>query len=628
MAGLFDYKDVKNKPSRSGFDLSNKVAFTAKAGELLPAYWKLVNPGDTFRFGVEHITRTQPVNSAAFTRIREYFDWFFVPIRLLWKSWPTFITQMSNNPVQASSFTGSQNPGENSPHFMLSTLVSCNGTLTTSTDLQQSQFVFDHLRKQQQGEGDTAYMVNSLGFDRSFLWSKLCHHLGYFRTTDALCTLYNSYIDTPAKMVHAPYISDMPVSAFPLAAYHKIYNDYYRFDQWEKSSPFLWNFDYLTEDEPISLPVGTDASGYWDGFTMFDLHYANYNKDLFMGLLPNQQYGEASEIRAVMSNGVLSGNLGVGTYSNGDWNPFISDVVGSNVSLSVKRASSSPEIRESPVVTSPSGADVVGSSYFSVLALRQGEALQRWKEVAQAGDQSYRDQIFRHFGVSLPEELSDLCAFLGGDSSNIDISEVVNQSLDGDSQTDIKGKGIGVSRSSNERTFKEHGILMCVYHAKPLLDYDITGIDMQLPLVNVNDFFIPEMDRIGMEELPFWALQNADFNYDTQTTTNHRKPFTLGYVPRYYQYKTSIDRVLGAFSDTLNYWVAPVDNEQLVISDILGDASSGSQITYNFFKVNPHLLDNIFGFAANDGNMYDQLLINAYFNVKAVRNMDYNGLPY
>ena len=89
---LFALKDVRNKPNRNGFDLSQKNSFTAKVGELLPVYHKIALPGDKFNFRVQHVTRTQPVNTAAFTRIREYFDFFFVPYRLLWRYFPTAVT--------------------------------------------------------------------------------------------------------------------------------------------------------------------------------------------------------------------------------------------------------------------------------------------------------------------------------------------------------------------------------------------------------------------------------------------------------------------------------------------------------------------------------------------------------
>jgi hypothetical protein len=93
MAG-FSYDNVRNHPSRDGFDLSQKKLFTAKVGELLPVYWTHVIPGTKFRIKTQWFTRTMPVETSAFTRIREYYDWFFVPYRLLWKYAPEVVTQM------------------------------------------------------------------------------------------------------------------------------------------------------------------------------------------------------------------------------------------------------------------------------------------------------------------------------------------------------------------------------------------------------------------------------------------------------------------------------------------------------------------------------------------------------
>ena len=76
---LFNMSAVKNHPRRSGFDLSNRVCFTSKAGELLPVFWDIVYPGDSFRIKTQLFTRTQPLNTAAYTRIREYLDFYFAP---------------------------------------------------------------------------------------------------------------------------------------------------------------------------------------------------------------------------------------------------------------------------------------------------------------------------------------------------------------------------------------------------------------------------------------------------------------------------------------------------------------------------------------------------------------------
>ena len=51
-------------------------------------------------------------------------------------------------------------------------------------------------------------------------------------------------------------------------------------------------------------------------------------------------------------------------------------------------------------------------------------------------------------------------------------------------------------------------------------------------------------------------------------------------------------------------------------------------IGYAFQKVNPSLCDSIFGVASDSSVDTDQLLVNVDFDIKAVRNLDYNGLPY
>ena len=102
---------------------------------------------------------------------------------------------------------------------------------------------------------------------------------------------------------------------------------------------------------------------------------------------------------------------------------------------------------------------VLGSSpdlnlKFSILALRQAEALQKWKEITQSVDTNYRDQIKAHFGVSVPQSESHMAKYIGGVARNLDISEVINTYLPqfegqlGDNQAYIYGKGVGSGQGS------------------------------------------------------------------------------------------------------------------------------------------------------------------------------------
>ena len=120
MASYTGMSNLQNHPHRSGFDIGRKNAFTAKVGELLPVYWDISMPGDKYKFSVEYFTRTQPVETSAYTRLREYFDFYAVPLRLLWKSAPSVLTQMQDvNQIQALSFTQNLSLGTYLPSISL-----------------------------------------------------------------------------------------------------------------------------------------------------------------------------------------------------------------------------------------------------------------------------------------------------------------------------------------------------------------------------------------------------------------------------------------------------------------------------------------------------------------------------
>ena len=156
---------------------------------------------------------------------------------------------------------------------------------------------------------------------------------------------------------------------------------------------------------------------------------------------------------------------------------------------------------------------------------------------------------------------------------------------------------------------------MCLYTCTPLLDYENIGTDMQLVQSDISDFPTPEFDRLGLDVLPFYALQNS-------TATRVHWSGSLGYTSRYIDYKTSFDKVNGGFLvGDLTTWVAPVSRGYL-------DKFQSGPLDYRYFKVAPSILNPIFGFEADSAVTSDQLLVNANFDVKVVRNLDFSGMPY
>lgn len=614
MASYTGMSNLQNHPHRSGFDIGRKNAFTAKVGELLPVYWDISMPGDKYKFNIEYFTRTQPVETSAYTRLREYFDFYAVPLRLLWKSAPSVLTQMQDiNQIQALSLTQNLALGTYLPTFSLHGLSNVLSTLNGGSSNPGSESAF----------------LNMFGFSRADVSFKLLSYLGYGNIISSIPSSNNRWWSTSlvnsddATKYTQQFIQNNRVNVFPLLAYQKIYQDFFRWSQWENSNPSSYNVDYfsgLSLSLVDTLPSSSDD--YWKSDTMFDLKYCNWNKDLLMGVLPNSQFGDVAILDMDQSGSadVLLGSKN--TYSK----LGVASTVSSSsapVPLFAVDASSSHTL---PVGSSLHLELNTLKSQFTVLALRQAEALQRWKEISQSGDSDYREQVRKHFGVNLPQALSNMCTYIGGISRNLDISEVVNNNLAAEGDTAvIAGKGVGTGNGSFTYTTDEHCVVMCIYHAVPLLDYTITGQDGQLLVTDAESFPIPEFDNIGMEVLPMTQI----FNSSLATAFNL---FNAGYNPRYFNWKTKLDVINGAFTTTLKSWVSPVTESLLSGWAQFGgstpDSTTKVALNYKFFKVNPSVLDPIFGVNADSTWDTDQLLVNSYIGCYVARNLSRDGVPY
>ena len=97
------------------------------------------------------------------------------------------------------------------------------------------------------------------------------------------------------------YLNNNVVSLFPLLTYQKIYQDFFRWSQWEKADPTSYNVDYYNGSGNLfgvsglvgSIPANND---YWKRDNMFSLRYCNWNKDMFTGILPNSQFGDVAVV--------------------------------------------------------------------------------------------------------------------------------------------------------------------------------------------------------------------------------------------------------------------------------------------------------------------------------------------
>lgn len=594
---LFKDINVSNKVSRNGFDLSHNVKFTAKCGELLPLFHRTVMPGDSFRISLDSFTRTAPVQTAAFTRIHEYFDFFFVPYRLLGKSIPHILAQDTSNPVSATSASVNKSVGQSVVYTSLSNLRT--STLPTNMGLS----------------------VNEFGFRRFMLTTKLLNHLGYCWLDDEFADRYIS--GTASSSDYTRYSINSAVTLLPLAAYQKIYYDYYRNTQWEEQVPYNYNFDYLSDVGIFSFPSSTNLN-YWNNPTLFDLRYANYPKDLFFGLLPDSQFGDSASVDVDVS--ALVSNVAQVKDSDGN-------VVGVGQKLdtinnegyllknSAYTSEASGNLSSGELIVNLQNAITNLQGKFDILEFRKARFVQKYKEIIGTGSKTYKSIIQKIFNVDVPDTLTDECLFLGGHSQVINISEVENTNLaDGNLATQA-GKGIGNGKSSLiEFEAKEYGVIMCIYHATPEIDFMLNSFHFDVTKTSVDDYANPIFDKLGLQEFPVYYLDNTSSNNVSQTPLN-------AWTTRYFDYKTSVDLILGDFRNSLRDWVAPLTPQYLFEYDGTNEQRPGIVLDYRFFKVNPSILNSIFGVNVNDKINTDQLRVSTHFEIHAVRNLDYLGIP-
>lgn len=597
--------NLKNHVSRNGFDLSHRNIFSASVGELLPVSVIECLPGDNFKIKTSSFTRTVPVQTASFTRIKEYFDWFFVPYRLLNRSFNQDILQLQNeNPISADGPTRAVKAQTLTPNTTLKDIVA-----TLNKD-------------------DVLKATNFCGFSQSQLSSKLLTYLGY-----------GNFIQYWAdNKQQEPFAVSSMVSLFPLAAYQKIYMDFFRFTQWERNAPWTYNFDWLGRYQNSAYTSPTISYSTVSAFdinnSIFTMRYCNYPKDLWHGLYPKSQYGDVATVS-------LDGS-GVGTTVKSGTNAKLSVFAGNSA---ISLGSPLPDVGSGEFAVSAQSGIAQGTSIravgdvsipplnltipslkssFDILQLRKAQALQRWSEITQSGSYDVTEQMEKHWGVKLAPQLSDKCRFVGSSQGTIVINEVVNQNLTTkDDIADIKGRGLGSQSDYTEFQTDEFGLLMCIYHAVPQIDYNLNRQSFATKRVRYSDFPIPEFDKLGLQ-----AVYYEDFNNSAYLL--HANPTVLmGYAPRYFEFKTNFDLVNGVFTTTRPDWVAQFTEQQIQNTmEVTSGKPTTLHVNANFFKVDPRLLDDIFGATADASVNSDTFYVGADFDIKVVRNLDFDGMPY
>lgn len=624
MANIFDLLQKSTSDfQRNGFDLSQRHIYNSKAGMILPVLSLDCIPGDHHEIDFSSFTRTLPVKTDAFARMTLNYEWLYVPYAQLWQKWDDFILQNSEG---FSAAQGSQIIPTESPKFSMSLLL--QSIVENYYTYRQDQLNSASSTPDLGTVDSNGYEVYDMfGYSRALNALRMLDMLGYGSfyeirdlmdmATDlsslaqAQNTLKDSIQQQFGKPAASPTSADSTtvfVNLWRILSYQKAMNDYFRNNQYTNSNPLLFNLDNYFSTGGLVV----NMKNVFNAFST--IWYRQYRKDMFTGLMPSPQFGAVSGVDLTSFT-------------------LINDVVPTGTSNAVvSSASSSQFIKGALNIGNVSSQYWNISQAFDVYQLRKAEALQKWKEDRLRAGNKNRNIQNVMFGRTSKYLQNKYCAYITGFDGNLSIDEVVNTSAQGDVQLgELGGKSKGVCTGRLSFDANEFGTLICVASIQPITEYDAVGLDKNNTLVEPFDYYTPHFENLGFDGV--YGYQLSAGIGDANVGSLNR---TLGYAPRFLNYKCAVDKVHGEFMSvgflsgssvsnfeniggSLSAWTTPRrDIETLIAS---GGMSS------QFLYIDPAIVDPIFEFAADSSQATDPFIHNVNFNIKSVRQLSVLGLP-
>lgn len=351
----------------------------------------------------------------------------------------------------------------------------------------------------------------------------------YFNTTYITHGSIGDYLGLPTETIQTA----LSVSAFPTAAYLKIYDEYYR-DQ----NLIAEKFTELTDGHNLAYAARTN----W-----YPLKRA-WEHDYFTSALPWQQKGDAALIP--LNESPIEVEYNAASQSTFWKQKGTDSKVGAADFYVLSRASNQGESAFPPntgiqISYDPNGTLEIPPAGSDINSLRRAFRLQEWLEKNARGGTRYIEHIREHFGVISSDARLQRPEYIGGAKSNMVISEVLSTT----ETTNVPvgqtaGHGIAVSGSDDiYYEAEEHGYIISILNVQPRTAYQ-QGIPRKFSRKTNLDYAWPTFAELGEQEV---YTKELYCNIPDQEEI-------FGYMPRYSEYKIENSRVAGDFKTSLSYW--------------------------------------------------------------------------
>lgn len=507
-------------PKRNGFDKSFKHLLTAKVGTLVPVLCDEL-PANT-RVHLRSALQAQlpPLATDTFMRVNLKMEAFFVPSRLLYGGYTSWLAKEDL-----------KNP--NTPSQVLSARLPVLRIPFTS--------------------GSPAVQPGTL-----------LDYLGFKAVQPVTTQSTEDYFNL-----------------FPLLAYHKIYDDWYR--NANVQSPVfvrplsgdntlqVYQLPYFTIDSSNSaVPGYTVGAPLADGVTLGSLRQRNFGYDYFTNAMPNAQRGDALKVT-------------IDTIDN----------------------------------------------TFTIAALRAANSLQQYAERNMLASPRWQDFLKANYGADLSDGVAQRAIYLGSGEVNVYNKSVYTTSADrladdgatnpfatyggsGSTQTIGSGAKFGDAQANGQINLvddfvaQEPGYLMVLASLVPVVTYG-AGIDRMFFRNNDDnaqpDLATPILQNVGNQPIYAGELTGQD------------DESVFGYTDRYADFKHKNDMLSGLVreGESLGSFAA-----QRIVT-------GNPQISSDFLKIPTNYMDNVT--AVNAWLSDFGYWLDAYFDYKVAMPLDSYSIP-
>ena len=482
------------RPKRNKFDLSRVNKLTCEAGEIVPFFLEECLPDDSFKLATANRIRLAPQVLPLMHQIDVSMYWFFVPCRILWPNWEEFITGGKDG--------------------------------TSEPIIPYTNF----------SQGSSSQMKTA----------------GVGMLSDYLGVPTNAASNTSSQITGQSY------NFMPFAAYVKIYNDYFRDENFTNELPFELNDGYQTLNRVLSdTDIAKCIESIYGGSLSSPqprswqriyggCFLASWKKEYFTSALPNTQRGPIVNIplgdRAPVVFGPSGENVTVYNRSIGsvNQNPATGEQVYDGALIGTQTTGQKRPLQ----------ADLSEATNTNIIELRRAFRIQEFLERMNAGGSRLTEMIYSMFGVKSPDARLQRAEFIGASHNPVLVDAIYQTSASQENSplADFAGKAISVGGQKPISYYcKEHGYIMGLMVIRPRPEYqNITRRHWLHGLTGKFDYFWPILANIGDQ-----AILNREL-FAGASNSQLNEPF--GYTPRYQEYRFAPSETHGEMQTTLKYF--------------------------------------------------------------------------